>query len=429
MPNPSAWRLPLRVAAVAVARARFLLLVGGLLAILAAWPYLRNTFDKLTTAATPARAVSDDTEYWCPMCPGVLSDWPAKCPVCNMALVRRQKGEMTPLPDGVVARVQLSPYRIQLAGLRTSPVEFRRLEHEVVVGGLLEQIPGLPGTQPLLTLVADVFEPDASALTVRQSGVVTCDVFPDENVTGRIVALGSASVAGWRVRVQVDNPRGELRPGLYATVKFRTPLALLDASRRVELTRWSDRTAIGLFAGPDQAFAALADVAVRLAFAREGLTLCVPESAVIDTGARRVVYLESMQGMFDAVEVRLGRRCGDHYPVRGGVEPGQRVVTAGAVLLDAETRLNPSVAASYFGAGSRPTTHTTQPPPGPSSAADEDKLLIAKQKICPVTDEELGSMGAPVKVSVAGRTVFICCKGCEKTLLRKPDQYLAKLPK
>lgn len=428
MSNPSVWRLPLRVAAIAVARARFLLLVGGLLAILAAWPYLRNTFDKLTTAASPTRAVSDDTEYWCPMCPGVLSDWPAKCPVCNMALVRRQKGEMTPLPDGVVARVQLSPYRIQLAGLRTSPVEFRRLEHEVVIGGLLEQIPGLPGTQPPLTLVVDVFEPDASALSVHQSGSVTCDPFPDESVTGRILDLGSASVAGRRVRVQIDNPRGELRPGLYATVKFRTPLALLDASRRVELTRWSDRTAIALFVGLDQAFATLADTAVRQAFARQGLSLCVPESSVIDTGTRRVVYIESMPGMFDAVEVRLGRRCGDHYPVRGGVEPGQRVVTAGAVLLDAETRLNPSVAASYFGAGSRPTTHTTQPQPGPSSA-DEDKLLIAKQKICPVTDEELGSMGAPVKVSVAGRTVFICCKGCEKTLLRKPDQYLAKLPK
>ena len=92
-------------------------------------------------------AVSSDTEYWCPMCPGVVSDWPTKCPVCSMTLVRRQKGEMTPLPDGVVARVQLSPYRIQLAGVRTSAVEFRRLECEVVVPGLLESLPrGIRGT-------------------------------------------------------------------------------------------------------------------------------------------------------------------------------------------------------------------------------------------------------------------------------------------
>ena len=102
-----------------------------------------------------------DTEYWCPMCPGVVSDWPSKCPVCSMSLVRREKGEMTPLPDGVVARVQLSPYRLQLAGIRTSPVEFRRLEHEVVAGGLLEAESGSPASSSLV-LTADVFERDAA---------------------------------------------------------------------------------------------------------------------------------------------------------------------------------------------------------------------------------------------------------------------------
>ena len=47
----------------------------------------------------------------------------------------------------------------------------------------------------------------------------------------------------------------------------------------------------------------------------------------------------------------LGPRCGDFYPVVRGLEPGQKVAIAGAFLLDAETRLNPSLAAGYFGAG------------------------------------------------------------------------------
>ena len=55
--------------------------------------------------------------------------------------------------------------------------------------------------------------------------------------------------------------------------------------------------------------------------------------------------------MFDGVEVVLGPRCGDSYPVVRGLEPGQRVAVAGAFLLDAETRLNPSLVAGYFGAG------------------------------------------------------------------------------
>src|SRR4029077_20812527 len=111
---------------------------------------------------------------------------------------------------------------------------------------------------------------------------------------------------------------------------------------------------------PEGPLFALVDAGVRHAAARQGCALGVPESAVIDTGTRQVVYIESMPGMFDAVEVRLGRRCGDHYPIRSGLELGQRVATTGAVLLDAETRLNPSVATSYFGAGSR--TRAASPP-------------------------------------------------------------------
>ncbi len=425
----SALWLPLRAAAVVLARARFLLLVGGLLAIFAAWPFLRNTWDKFTRAAPTGGAVSSATEYWCPMCPGVVSGWPSKCPVCNMALVRRQKGEMTPLPDGVVARVQLSPYRLMLAGVRTSPVEFRRLEAEATVTGRLEASPGSLGSSPPLTFSADVFERDAAGLRVGQQGVVECHDLPGDTLIGQITDIGPATnpASGRRVRVQADNQHGDLRPGLLVAARFRTPVAHLDPSSRHELRRWRDRVAVGALAGPDAAFAALADAAVRQALAREGLTLCLPEPAVIDTGTRRVVYVESMSGVFDAVEVRLGRRCGDYYPVVSGLEPGQLVAVAGAVLLDAETRLNPGVAASYFGAA----TGTAGPPPapGPGSAPDEDRLLAEKQKLCPVTGKPLDSMGGPVKVVLDGRTVFVCCKACEKPLRAKPAQYFQKLPK
>jgi hypothetical protein len=182
--------------------------------------------------------------------------------------------------------------------------------------------------------------------------------------------------------------------------------------------------------GLEGALPALLDASLRQAAARTGFTACVPEAAVIDTGARRAVFVETMKGMFDAVEVQLGRRCGDFIPVRHGVEIGQRVATAGAVLLDAETRLNPSLAASYFGAGTKPTASPPPPaPPASGSPVLDDKQLVARQKICPVTEEPLDSMGGPVRLVVDGRVVFICCKGCEKSLRQKPDKYLSKLPK
>ena len=106
---------------IVLVRLRFVLLLAGLLLLVGYWDVLRNHWDKLTRGpAQRENAVSWDTEYRCAMCPGVLSDWPGKCPVCNMNLVRRKKGEAVPLPDGVFVRMQLSPYRVQLAGIQTA---------------------------------------------------------------------------------------------------------------------------------------------------------------------------------------------------------------------------------------------------------------------------------------------------------------------
>ena len=58
---------------------------------------------------------------------------------------------------------------------------------------------------------------------------------------------------------------------------------------------------------------------------------------------------------------------------------------------------------------------------------EADRAAAEKQRTCPVTDAPLGSMGAPVKITVKGRDVFLCCAGCESTIRDDPDTYLAKL--
>ncbi len=58
-----------------------------------------------------------------------------------------------------------------------------------------------------------------------------------------------------------------------------------------------------------------------------------------------------------------------------------------------------------------------------------DRKLAEKQKVCPVSGELLGSMGKPYKVTVKGRTFFLCCSGCEPELKKDPDKFLKKLPK
>lgn len=57
----------------------------------------------------------------------------------------------------------------------------------------------------------------------------------------------------------------------------------------------------------------------------------------------------------------------------------------------------------------------------------EDRVLAEKQKICPVSGEPLGSMGAPPKVTVAGHEVFVCCAPCADALQKEPEKYFAKI--
>jgi YHS domain-containing protein len=56
-----------------------------------------------------------------------------------------------------------------------------------------------------------------------------------------------------------------------------------------------------------------------------------------------------------------------------------------------------------------------------------DQAMIEAQQVCPVTGASLGSMGKPIKVTVKGETVFLCCRGCEQAIRKDPDKYLAKL--
>jgi multidrug efflux pump subunit AcrA (membrane-fusion protein) len=91
-----------------------------------------------------------------------------------------------------------------------------------------------------------------------------------------------------------------------------------------------------------------------LRLARVEKTLAVPVSAVINTGTRHIVYRETDPGTFDMLEVAVGKRAGEFYPLLGGLKPGDHVATAGAFLVDAENRLNPAASAQYFGASGSP---------------------------------------------------------------------------
>lgn len=76
-------------------------------------------------------------------------------------------------------------------------------------------------------------------------------------------------------------------------------------------------------------------------FSSKGLV--VPETAVISTGERAIVYVDQGNGLFEPREVTLGAALRGFYQIRSGLMAGERVVTSGNFLLDSESRMRASV--------------------------------------------------------------------------------------
>lgn len=124
------------------ARLRFLsvFLVAGL--VVGYWDNIKNHWDKWTRPPIAPDALvataASEIEYYCAMHPSIVRAEPGNCPICGMPLIKRKRGEKVHLPEDVLARVQLSPQRITLAGIQTSPVEIRPLVREIHAVGVLD---------------------------------------------------------------------------------------------------------------------------------------------------------------------------------------------------------------------------------------------------------------------------------------------------
>ena len=146
-------------------------------------------------------------------------------------------------------------------------------------------------------VVANVYEKDFSRVRVGSEAVITTSADAGLKVRGRIAYIDpqvSAETRTARVRIEVPNPRGELRLGMYA------------------------------------------DVVVT--GAPGASTPRIPRSAVQNVGDRTVVYLSSPKepGKFIEREVRLGQPSGGDVEVTFGVQPGDVVVTEGSFFVRAE---------------------------------------------------------------------------------------------
>jgi len=132
----------LTVLRVVLARLRFVAVFIVAAIVVGYWDNIQNHIDKWTRPAVAPDALADaaagDVEYYSVMHPWIVRSAPGNCPVCGMPLVKRKKGEAPRLPVDVLARVQLSPQRLSLANIGTTPVEYRPLVREIRTVGVLD---------------------------------------------------------------------------------------------------------------------------------------------------------------------------------------------------------------------------------------------------------------------------------------------------
>jgi Cu(I)/Ag(I) efflux system membrane fusion protein len=136
------WHNVWQVFQVVQARLRFVAFFVVIGVVVGYWDTLSNYYEKWTRPLFGRQeAAESDTEFFCPMHPFIVRDKSGeKCPICHMDLAKRKKdsGAGAPLVAGTVSRVQLSPYRLVLAGVQTSEVKYLNLSRTLTTFGSVE---------------------------------------------------------------------------------------------------------------------------------------------------------------------------------------------------------------------------------------------------------------------------------------------------
>ena len=144
---------------------------------------------------------------------------------------------------------------------------------------------------------ADLYDYESALVKPGQRAELTSQAFPGLTFKGIVRAVDSvinAETRTLRARIETPNPDGDLKPEMYMS-------AVIHASI--------------------------------------GRGLAIPESALMDTGTRQLVFVQKEPGHYEPRQVKVGRLAGSYYEVLSGLQEGETVVTSANFLLDSESKL------------------------------------------------------------------------------------------
>jgi Cu(I)/Ag(I) efflux system membrane fusion protein len=147
---------------------------------------------------------------------------------------------------------------------------------------------------------AAIYEYEVPLIKLGQEAAVDLSYAPGEVLRGKVSYVYpylDEKTRTVRVRLEFPNLHAALKPGMYADVVLK--------------------------AKGDEA-------------------LAVPQTAVLDTGSRKLVFVSRGEGRFDPREIKTGYLAGGYYQVLEGLKPGEKVVTSANFLIDSESQLSTS---------------------------------------------------------------------------------------
>lgn len=152
-------------------------------------------------------------------------------------------------------------------------------------------------------VIADVYESELARVSIGQRARMSLAYRPGREWHGRVTwiePIVDPATRTVKVRLEFANPKGELKPEMFASVVLSAP-------------------------------------------EREALT--IPEDAVVDGGLTRVVFVDKGDGRIEPREVTIGQRGNGRAEVLSGLAEGEQVATRANFLLDSESRLKAALEA------------------------------------------------------------------------------------
>lgn len=143
----------------------------------------------------------------------------------------------------------------------------------------------------------EVYENEFPNIRIGQKVEIRSQSFPGKPFTGRVAFIYpflDPKTRTVKARVEMPNPGMQLKPDMFVNAIIKVPL---------------------------------------------GSAIVVPVTAVMDTGKRQVVWVESQPGMFEPRDVQVGQQTDDKIQVLSGLKPGDKVAVSGGYLIDSESQL------------------------------------------------------------------------------------------